>query len=121
MALINMSRFVTPPKGKMGFTINRKSAGQFVEGGFSETTSQIVVTDGSAVPTSSKDIQQLPEADRIAQSMTFYCKEAMFVTRSNAGTSDQILYGGSLWRLERVYDRSEFGFFKAVGLRMAGD
>ncbi len=108
----------------MGFTIYR-SSGQFALGGWQEGTPvQITVTDGCVLPISSKDIQQLPEADRITESMAFYAKQILYVTRndaSNPGTSDQIVYQGVRYRIARVMNYMAFGYCKAIGVRMSGD
>lgn len=121
MRSFNLSRVT---KGPHKFTVIR-STGEFVIGGngWNEGTPKEFEVDGLATPTSSKDINQLPEGDRITESYTFYTDMPLNVTHADgeAGTSDKISYNGSTYKLVQIRSFLSFGYNKAVGVRLAGD
>jgi hypothetical protein len=120
--MIDVFELITDPDLMQSYTVLR-SSGRFTVGGWQENTPEQISMQGVVLPTTSKDLEQLPEGDRVTESMTFYSTDPLFVTHndSNAGTSDQIQFNGSLYRLARVKNYSKYGYWKAIGVRMSGD
>ena len=79
---------------------------------------------GVVWPSSAKEIQQVPEGDRVVGMMTFASKEPLYVTRqsdSSPGTSDQIEWRSERYRLIQTLPFTDYGFNVVVGSRMSGD
>lgn len=117
MRQLNVSRLV---RGPHTFIVHR-SSGTFVEGKWTENATRQIPMKGTALPTDSRDIDQLPEGDRIKESRTFYTTERLYVTHADgvsAGTSDRVEFDGKLWRLMQVRDFTRFGYNKGVGVRI---
>jgi len=118
--MIAVSRVISNPSFRQPFTVYRRS-GNFVAGGYQETEVTVSMS-GIASPTKSKDIDQLPEGDRITESMTFYTIDPLYVTHSDGtqGTSDQVLYRGERYKLVQVKNYLDYGYNKAIGVRLSG-
>jgi len=121
-ALINISSMIVNPLFAQDVVVTR-SAGHFAIGGWVEDTPSSYTYRGVILPTTSRDIEQVPEGDRVTESMTFYTRERLYVTRGgdDEGISDIITYLGSDYKLIKVIDYTAFGYNKAIGVRLAGD
>jgi hypothetical protein len=121
--MINISRVLASPAFQQSFTVYRKS-GDFAAGGYVEAETTVNMT-GVVLPTTYKDIMQVPEGDRVSESKTFYSTSPLYVTRNNSdgtsGTSDEIVHHGFRYRLYQVKDYQDYGYFKAMGMRMQTD
>ena len=122
--MINLSRVVFSPMFMQTFKVYR-SIGHFALGGFVQEAQSPAYFDvaGAVWPSSEKEIQQMPEGDRIKGATTFASTTELYVTRSNdqeEGTSDQIEWHGELYRLVSVMNYSDYGFYAAMGVRMKG-
>jgi len=122
--MINPSRVLLSPHFRQTFRVYR-STGHFELGGWVEEVQSPPYFDvsGAAWPSSAKEIQQVPEADRITGMHTFASKTELYTTRSNdseEGTSDQIEWNGDLYKLIQILDFSDYGFYAVVGTRMTG-
>lgn len=102
--------------------VHRKS-GDWVRGRFEENEdtfdSPMVV-----VSTSTKDIIQVPEGDRLSEQKTFYSTIPLFVSQYDAtrkGTSDVIEWKGQKYRIYQVNDWGNYGYYKAIGVRTGGE
>jgi len=122
--MIDISEIINDPDFMQDVVVTR-SAGYFAIGGWVEDTAATLTYKGVVLPTTSRDIQQVPEADRVTESMTFYTHEKLYVTHggdtASDGTSDKIEYLGSSYKLVKVIDYTAFGYNKAIGVRVAGD
>jgi hypothetical protein len=80
---------------------------------------------GPILPANTKDIEQVPEGDRVAGMMNFYTSadNPFYITRNtpDSGTSDQAVWRGERYRLLQLLSTDDFGYQKAIGARMAGD
>lgn len=82
--MIDVSEVVTDPDftAPQPFTIKR-STGQFVLGGFESVTTDIPQL-GPVQQASDKEIQMLPEADRVGSIRSFWCTIPIYTTRGTA-------------------------------------
>ncbi len=119
--MLNVAEILYDPDFSQQFTVYRKTgewqSGRFVE---SETT---LTLDGVVVPATSKQIEQLPEGDRVFGVMAFYSPELIYVTHSddgggNTGTSDAIKWRGQRYRVSKVDPFGDYGFYIAYGVQM---
>jgi hypothetical protein len=120
--MIDLSEVITDDDFAQEFTLYR-STGDWVAGRWVENTKETVVMDGTIVPMSAREIQQLPEADRIRGSINIFTTEALYLTTAEGTqrTSDQILWKGGLYKLIQINDYSDFGFYGAVGQKIEGE
>jgi hypothetical protein len=119
--MINVAKVLTSHRLCKSFTVYRNT-GHFAIGGYEQDSEQEISMIGAVMPTDSKDIDQLPEGDRVTESFTFYSKDPIYLTSSdNHGTSDQILYNGTRYRVAKVRNFLDYGYNKAIAVRMNGD
>ncbi|NOU95594.1 hypothetical protein GC093_20510 [Paenibacillus sp. LMG 31456] len=125
--MINISRVVTSrnfaqPKG---FTVYR-TAGNWVRGRWLVDPEIILKLQGTITVANNNDLEQVPEGDRVTGLMCFYSPQPMYITRNNeelsaTGISDEIVWKGHRYRIVSVAPWQDFGYYKALGVRMAGD
>lgn len=85
------------------------------------TQKEIKLTvEGIVLPSSSKDIELLPEADRVHGLKSFFTDECEFTLTDTEKTSDICIYRGKAYKLLQVFDYSDNGYYKAIGA-MIGD
>ena len=116
----NSSLIVDPDLGAQAYTVLR-STGSFVKGRWTETEEEIPGF-GSVHVASQKDLNQFPEGDKIKSAMTFYSPQELFVTRTGdtPGTSDKCVWRDEEYKLVAVFPYIDFGFYKAIGVRVKG-
>jgi hypothetical protein len=131
-----------------GFTIIR-TTGSFKIGGFTlDTPVEIKVPDGLVTMLNVKEINQVPEGDRVKGSAAFYVPVEIKVSRAQEGTealqtesgegvtveggevveipiydlgiSDRIRWNGDTYKLFSVANYSAYGYWKGVGVREVG-
>jgi hypothetical protein len=118
--MINVRELITDPDFSQKFTVYR-SSGEFVNGRWVETHTEVSMV-GVIIPASAKELNMLPEADRVVGTISIYTKTPLYITSNDRqGTSDKILWKGDLWKLISVNNYSDFGFYKGIAQRMAGD
>jgi hypothetical protein len=104
--LISVAEVVQDPDltAPQSYTILR-SVGQYVLGGFQSTTTAIPMF-GPVQQASDKEINMLPEADRIGGARSFWCVQPIYTTRGAApvpGVHDEIPTGsGTVYTLSQV-------------------
>lgn len=102
------------------FNIVRTTGNTWFEGEQITSTDTFSV-EGIVMPSSSKDIDMLPEGDRRHGMKSFYTDAAtpMHVTDTET-ISDICIYQGLRYKLLHVFDYSANGYYKAIG-ELAGD
>ena len=80
-----------------------------------------ITVEGIVLPSSSKDVELIPEADRRHGLKTFYTDYDKPLNVSGTGTiSDFCVWKGKRYKLISDWDYSANGFYKAVG-ELLGD
>jgi hypothetical protein len=113
MPRINVSRVISNPAFAKGYTVFRKT-GEWVSGRWVPSETQINVKNVVTAP-SSKDLVQIPEADRTTGVMCFHSAQELFITR-DSGTSDEIVWNNTRYRIFKVVPWSDYGYWKAFGV-----
>lgn len=117
--MIDVSEVISDPDFTQTYTVHRQ-AGEWVRGEWKASDEKPVKVTGVITVADAKTLEQLPEGDRVSGLMTFYSTQELFETREE-GTSDQIEWRGERYRVKRVFPYVDYGYYKAVGERMAGD
>ncbi len=120
--MINVSKVITDPRVAKTFTIYRKS-GEWVSGRFEQTENPMQLTGVISVA-SAREIEQIPEGDRVGGEIVIHCTQEIFTTHtsdtsSDTGTSDELLWHGDRYKIYSVSPYSDYGYYKAIGQRMA--
>lgn len=118
MALLNVADVILDPLFVQSFGVKRQS-GAWTKGAWVPGTVSNLTLTGTIIPASPKDIDQIPEGDRITGMMAFYTTAETFVTRST-GTSDVLTWNGEDYKVMLVNPYSDYGYYKALAVRMKG-
>lgn len=131
MPTLNVSRVVSNPKFAQTFTIERSSGGDWNDNGTWGDVTVDVDFYGIIQPATAKELNQVPEGDRVKEVKSFHSTQEMFVSHVdtenatdvgyNAGISDYAIWNGQRYRLAKRYEWADFGYFKALGVRVKGD
>ncbi len=120
-----MSDVVNDADFAQAFTITRSEGGSWQAGVWTNATTEIP-SYGIIQPATKYDLKQVPEGDRVEGALSFHSSQPIFKTHTvaqndtNAGISDIIVWHNQSYRIAYVYPWADFGFFKAVGVRMSG-
>lgn len=116
--MIDMTELIHDPDFCTTFTVVRKLPGAWVQGEqtVQETTFPV---EGIVLPSTSKDIEMLPEGDRRSGLKTFFADVELKVTDTET-TADICVYKGCRYKLIHAFDYEANGFYKAIGT-LAGD
>lgn len=102
------------------WTIQR-NYGQFASGGWQTTKATTIQAYGAVRNLSGKQLDMVPEADRVHELMTFRSTTPMYMTDAAQGiTSDILTWQGSEYRIVASKNYSEQGYTLAIAARMAG-
>ncbi|MBZ9633071.1 hypothetical protein [Clostridium sp. FP1] len=124
--MINVGRIING-RNSQPFIVYRKS-GSWVSGRWIQTETSIPLT-GTITIAKEKDLQQIPEGDRVGGEIAVYCTQALYVTHaannpltsSNPGTSDEVLWQGARYKLFSVRPLIDYGYYKGIGIRMTSN
>lgn len=119
---IDLSNVVTSPDlDAQPFTINR-TTGAFAQGGWQANAPTAIPAFGVISTATAKDLDMVPEGDRVRESLVFYNVQQIFVTNAqNSQISDVLVWKGVQYRVYFVADYSTYGFWKAIACRKLGD
>lgn len=116
--MINVSEVITDPDFAQTFLVHRRT-NEWVGGRPDETETELTML-GVITVADAKTLEQLPEGDRVTGLMCFYSTVPIFTTNEE-GTADQLEWRGERYRVKRVFPYGDYGYYKAVAERMAGD
>lgn len=119
--MINLSQVITNPAFCTTFIVYRKT-GKFIKGRFQETEVAIHFK-GIITTCKGRDLEQIPEGDRVGGERNILTLQPIYVTRdleNNKGTSDEILWHGERYKLRIVNDDSDYGFYKGIAQKISG-
>ena len=121
--MINVTDVLHDPDIAQTFYVHRKS-GEWVAGRFVQTNSDEARLKFHGVVTvaSDKDLQQVPEGDRVKGAMCFITDKEIYVTREDntSGTSDEVEWRGCRYKINAVAPWFDYGYNKAIGSRIKG-
>lgn len=126
--MINVAHAITDPRFSQKFKVFRKS-GEWIRGRFEEIEKEISMI-GVIAPSKPKEIEMIPEGDRVGGEITIHTIRKLYTTRSidtsedngeNQGTSDIIEWQGERYKLYQVNDYSQYGYYSAIGMRLVSN
>jgi hypothetical protein len=125
VSIYDVSDVLYDPDFYQDFTVYRK-IGSWINGRFTEIDHQVLPFGGPVLPASSREIQQVPEGDRVVGMMAFRSDQEIFVTHTNddqgnAGTSDEIVWRNDRYRVVSVnpwIDQDGVGHYTAFAVYM---
>lgn len=122
--MISLSEIVNDPDFAQAFTVER-SSGDFDDTGTFISTATDVSFYGIIQPATAKEIKEVPEGDRVQEVISVHSSQQLFTTRNEpvAGISDVVLWPltGNKYKISKLYQWEDFGYYKALGVRMQGD
>lgn len=133
--MIDVGDIVNDPDLAQAFTIER-STGQFVLGGW-KTTAVLVPAYGCITVASPEDLEMVPEGDRLSGAMLFHTSSPLYITELEGGAgqqgwgkggfgvttqqvSDVVVWRGQRYRVVHLSPYQDYGYYRAVAVRMAG-
>ena len=118
--MLDMSVVLNNPDLCQAFTAQR-STGSFVAGRFVSTATPVSLY-GSVQVADAKTLDQVPEGDRVVGARTFWSTSPIYETRTgdHEGLSDILIHAGQQYRVAKVWDWSDNGYFKAYAVRIKG-
>ena len=116
--MINLAELVTDPDFAQKFQIIRK-AGSYLKGRYQTEETREDVT-GIVDPVNAKDLEFIPEADRMKSSKTFYSLAPLSLG-NNDDTADVCVYKKRIFKLVNVAEYEDFGYWRAIGVDMGSD
>lgn len=120
-----MKRVITGSKLNSHSLKIYRSSGSFVGGRWTEDIQSPPYFElrGVAYPSSEKELNQVPEGDRIKGAMTFITPEELYVTRNSGdqGLSDKIEWHDEIYKIVATLNWTDHGSFTSIAIRIAGD
>ncbi len=119
--MINLSDVILNPDYAQSFIVFR-SSGDWINGRWTEGTPAQITMSGVVSVANENEVKILPEGDRIQGAMVFHSVLPIYTTRlgSEKGTSDKIMWNGEYYKLLNVWNYKDYGFYKAIGVRIIG-
>ena len=119
--MINLNRIVHNSSWNQSFIAHR-SSGHFGSGGWIEDSSTAIVMTGAVTNAEPQEEIHVPEGDRIMGSRVFVTDQILYQSRlePGQGSTDEIEYKGERYHLHKIWDYADYGFWKAIGSRLAG-
>jgi hypothetical protein len=116
--MIDVAEVINDPDFAQEYPVYRKTG--VMLGGRWVSSEKRINTQGVVIAANTKDLLQVPEGDRVKGIMAFYSTEPLLVT-SEAGTSDEAVWQEERYRLFQLFPYKDYGYYKALGERIAGD
>lgn len=116
--MINVRELIHDSDFCDAFTIIRNTGSTWHKGVQAQVTETIEV-EGIVAPSSSKDLEMLPEGDRQNGMKTFYADVPFHITDTDS-MSDICVFRGQKYKLLQVFDYQSNGYYKAIGA-LVGD
>jgi hypothetical protein len=119
--LSNLLDVVSNPDICEAFTIQR-NPGVFTAGGWQAGQNVVIQAYGVVSVAQVRQLEMIPEADRVHGARVFHSATPMYVTSEDRGiTSDVLVWNGVSYRVMSVgaYP-NRGGYYEAVAVRMAG-
>lgn len=118
--MINLSRVVVSPHLSQNITVHRTS-GRWNRGEWIMGEEKIITSRGIVTVARPKDLEQIPEGDRITGAMRFLTLHRLYHTNSAEPISDFVVWRGARYRIIQISPDVDYGFFRSIGVRWEGD
>lgn len=122
---MNLSSVVNNPTLAEPFSVQRSIGGAFGPSGWTEKYSTLNYY-GIISIADAKTVDAVPEADRVHEMIVINCELPLYVTRvanegtPGQGTSDVVTWQGDQYRILKVHNYSNRGYYWCLAARMVG-
>ncbi|WP_303103838.1 hypothetical protein [Megamonas funiformis] len=120
MSRVNVKQVILSPKFRQVYTVTR-TKGHYEKGKF--ILDEPIKFDISGVITvaSAKEVNMIPEGDKINGAMVFYSLVPLHTTTNNPNAiSDIIEWQNNKYKIMQVNPWIDYGYYQAVAVRMEG-
>ncbi len=120
--MISVEEIINDSDFDQYFEIHRKE-GQFIQGIWTVFPhTRHIECFAPVIAANEKEIIQVPEGDRIFGVMVFYTPREipLYTTHEDPGTSDEIYWGGRLYKIHQVNLYEHYGYYKGLATRLRG-
>lgn len=121
-ALINVSAIVSDPAFAQVFNILR-STGSWLNGVWQSATVSVPSYGVIANP-SVRELEMIPEGDRVKGAIVVWTVAEIFTTHATegaGGSSDIVQWRGHNYRVLEAKVWADFGYYRAIAVRMKAD
>ena len=123
--MINVSELIHDPDFAQNFQVIRRP-GKWSEGKWVIENPQQFNLHGVITVASARDINMVPEGERIKGMMSFYSTEPLYTTRVENSTapsqiSDELLWRGEKYKIIKINPHIDWGFYQALAVRVVGN
>jgi hypothetical protein len=120
--MVNVGRVVRSKRlGCQRITVKRYAA-SWQDGAYTRDDSNPIVFAVAAIVTvaQAKDLQLVPEGDRVTGAMKFLTNVELHATNGEA-ISDELIWRGARYKILTVTPDIDYGFYRSIGTRLDGD
>lgn len=120
--MVNVGRVVRSKRlGCQRITVKRYAA-KWTDGEYTRDEDNPIIFTVAAIVTVAqpKDLQLVPEGDRVQGAMKFSTNTELHVTSGEA-LSDELIWRGARYKILTVTPDIDYGFYRAIGTRLDGD
>lgn len=120
--MVNVGRVVRSKRlGCQRITVKRYAASWY-DGAYGRDADNPIVLQVAAIVTVAqpKDLQLLPEGDRVTGAMKFLTNVELHATNGEA-ISDELEWRGARYKILTVTPDIDYGFYRSIGTRLDGD
>ena len=120
--MVNVGRVVRSKRlGCQRITVKRYAA-SWQAGVYTRDEDKPIILQVAAIVTVAqpKDLQLLPEGDRITGAMKFLTNVELHATNGEA-ISDELEWRGARYKILTVTPDIDYGFYRSIGTRLDGD
>jgi hypothetical protein len=127
--MIDISFLISDPDFAQTFKVYRKTGDWAPNGEFVTTETEMSMIGAISIA-NAKQIEFIPEGDRIGGEIAIHTTEILYNSRSadetetpikEAGLSDEIEWHGDRYKIYQVNEYSDYGYYFAIGQRKASD
>lgn len=117
----SIAEVVNDPDFAQSFTITRSQGGQWVLGKWGNATVSVAAW-GSIQPPNPEELEQVTEGDRVLGMVAIHTTQPIYETNVDLtfGISDIVSWHNQNYRVVKVYPWQDYGYWKALAVRMSG-
>ncbi len=116
--MINVGFILSNPDFSQSITLQRQT-GSYIDGRWTPSTPTTITLTGAITIPSETDMEQMPEGDRQKGLICVYSTQPLELTNPS-GTADQVYWNrdGNWYRVSRLFPFGDYGYYKAICVRM---
>jgi hypothetical protein len=117
----SIASVVDDPAFAQSFAITRSQGGVWKAGRWTDAQTQVAAW-GSIQPPNPEELEQVPEGDRVLGLIAIHTTQVIYETNVELtnGISDIVTWHNCKYRVVKVYPWQDYGYWKALAVRMSG-